>query len=138
MTYIQVSRYYLIYSLWCKLHMLCRQYLCLPGQPHHVIHRLPGVFDPPQAPSLLLTQVFHYKLLNGSITVKWEHSVYSLLNSSYIGLIRVKRTWFSSKLQLSKMPGKLQRDLFLVGKLGNFIVADFSTFFMFSLFCLFL
>ena len=29
---------------------------------------------------------------------------------------------FSSKLQLPKMPGKLQHDLFYVDKLGNFIV----------------
>ena len=35
---------------------------------------------------------------------------------------------FSSKLQPSKMPGKLQHDQFLFGKLGNFIVTDFCTF----------
>ena len=43
---------------------------------------------------------------------------------------------FSSKLQLPKMPGKLQHDQFWVDKLGNLIVTDLFSFFMFSLFCL--
>ena len=57
---------------------------CLPGQPHHVIHRLPGVFDPPQAPRLLLAQVFHNKLL------EWKY--YTIQNSIY-SLIFITSYW---------------------------------------------
>ena len=32
-------------------------------QPHHVIHRLPGVLDSPQASGIFLTKVFYDKVL---------------------------------------------------------------------------
>ena len=37
----------------------------LPGKSDHIIDRLPGVLDPPQAARLLLPQVLHHELLEG-------------------------------------------------------------------------
>ena len=44
------------------------------------------------------------------------------------------RVGFSSKLQLSMMPGKLKHDQFLVDKLGSFVWTDIFSFFTLSLF----
>ena len=33
------------------------------SQPHHVVHRLPGVLDAPQPPGILLPQVLHQEIL---------------------------------------------------------------------------
>ena len=35
----------------------------LPGEADHVVHGLPGVLDPPEAPRLPLPQELHHELL---------------------------------------------------------------------------
>ena len=52
----------------------------LPGKSDHIIDRLPGVLDSPQAARLLLPQVLHHELLEGCFqTLGFKKGVKTLL-----------------------------------------------------------